>query len=352
MKHTLPPTQLVPTLARLRAGLMIALMIALTLATVTGVSSAQSRPMSTHEADASLHDDILNASAGSPIGRNIYVLDTAHHRVAIFDSNGNHLGQFDHGFSSPTGMTLDGSNNLYVKDGNYHCQADKFNSKGQFVLQFGACETQGLGLGIFDNIGSMAIDATGNVWVTSPDFYYMQKVDSSGNFLSIVCMANVGTGCSVPVTPFLVQPSGIAVDRSGNIYVTNIYQTTGYSVVKFNSNGVYLSTFGSSGSGDGQFTYPENLAIDSTGNIYVADTGNNRIEKFGPNGKYLSQFGSPGSGDGQFNMPVGLAFDPDGNVYVSDVGNDRIQKFDSHGTYLSQFGQGLLLGPNAVAVRK
>jgi tripartite motif-containing protein 71 len=348
MKHTLPPKQFVPTLALVNAGLMIVL----TLATVTGVSSAQSRPMATHDAETYLYDNALSADPASRVGGNIYVLDTAHHRVAIFDANGNQLGQFNHGFSSPTGMALDASNNLYVKDGNYHCQADKFNSKGQFVLQFGACDTQGLGLGVFDNIGSMAVDATGDVWVTSPDFYYMQKVDNSGNFLSIVCMANVGTGCSIPVTPFLVQPYGIALDHSGNIYVTNVDQTTGYSVVKFNSSGVYLSTFGSSGSGDGQFTYPQNLAIDSTGDIYVADTGNNRIEKFGPNGKYLSQFGSFGSGDGQFNNPVGLAFDPEGNIYVSDVNNDRIQKFSSSGTYLSQFGNGLLFGPNAVAVRK
>jgi DNA-binding beta-propeller fold protein YncE len=248
-------------------------------------------------------------------------------------------------------MALDAINNVYVKDGNNHCQADKFNDAGQFVFQFGACGIDGIGLGIFDNIGSMAIDARGDIWVSSPDFYYIQKIDSSGNFLKIICMANVLAGCT-PATSFAVQPYGIALDHGGNIYVTNVYPFNSYSVVKFSSDGVYLATIGSTGSGNGQFNYPQNLAIDSTGDIFVADTGNNRVQKFDSQGNYLSQFGSFGSGNGQFDYPVGLAFDSDGNIYVSDLGNERVQKFSSDGTYLSQFGNGLLFGPIAVVVRK
>lgn len=350
MKHILF-SRVVPTLVQIRLGLIAAV----TLATLVSAGFAQSRPARTPATGTSDYNDAWGLSAGSGAGglAKIAVLDTDNHRVDIFDSNGNQLGQFGHGFDLPTGIALDASSNLYVKDGNYHCQADKFDNKGQFLFQFGACANGGIGLGIFDNIGSMAVDARGNVWVTSPDFYYMQKVDSSGNFLSIVCMANVGvTGCS-PATSFSVQPYGIALDLSGNIYVTNVDPFTGYCVVKFNSSGIYLATIGSTGSGNGQFNYPQNVAIDASGHIYVADTGNNRIEKFDTNGVYLSQFGSFGSGDGQFNYPVGLAFDPHGNVYVSDVGNDRIQKFDHNGNYLSQFGNGqLFFGPIGVVVRK
>jgi DNA-binding beta-propeller fold protein YncE len=82
-------------------------------------------------------------------------------------------------------------------------------------------------------------------------------------------MANVVTGCN-PATPFSVQPSGVAVDPSGNVYVTNVNPSTGYNVVKFTSSGVYLATIGSSGSGNGQFIDPENIAINASG-IYVAD---------------------------------------------------------------------------------
>jgi DNA-binding beta-propeller fold protein YncE len=324
----------------------------MSLAAASVVGSAQSH-RSTKETVAT-----ASAPASSEIsGGYIAVLDTDNHRVQVFDGAGNYLSQFEHGFDLPTGIALDSRSNLYVKDGNVNCQADKFHFDGELLFQFGACATDGIGLGIFDNVGSVAVDAGGDVWISSPDFYYMQKIDSAGNFLSIVCMANVGiTGCNA-ATPFSVQPYGIALDASGNIYVTNVDPFTGYNVVKFSNAGVYLATIGSSGAGNGQFEYPENLAVSSSGKLYVADSENNRIQIFDSAGVYLSQFGSLGSGDGQFDYPVGLAFDASGNVYVGDVGNNRIQKFDSDGDYLSQFGSGgsgngQFFAPYGVVVQK
>jgi len=122
----------------------------------------------------------------------IYVLDTDNHRVQIFNRDGVYRSQFRHSFDLPTGIALDSNTNVYVKDGNSHCRADKFDSKGGFILQFGACAHGAIGRRIFDNVGALATTATGNVWVTSPDFYYMQEFDGSGKFLHIVCMANVG----------------------------------------------------------------------------------------------------------------------------------------------------------------
>lgn len=94
----------------------------------------------------------------------------------------------------------------------------------------------------------------------------------------------------------------------------NVDPFTGYNVMKFNSSGVYLATIGSAGSDDGQFSDPQNTAIDASGNLYVTGAGNNRIEKFDTNGVCLRQFSSFGSGNGQFNDPVGLAFDLHGHV--------------------------------------
>ena len=71
------------------------------------------------------------------------------------------------------------------------------------------------------------------------------------------------------------------------------------------------------------------------GNIYVADAGNNRIQKFNSSGTYVSQFGSTGSGNGQFSNPFAIAIDGLGNIYVCDNSNDRIQKFNSSGTYIT-----------------
>lgn len=286
-----------------------------------------------------LNDTWVLGAATVTASGNIYVVDTDNSRVQIFDSGAVYLNQFDHGFDLPTDITLDPNKNVYVKDGNLNCHVDKFDSTGTWLLSFGACSTSGIGIGIFDNTGSVVSDAAGNVWVTSPDFYYMQKFDGAGNFLAIVCMADVGVPNCPQATPFLVQPQGIEIDAGGNIYVSNAYPfTNGFNIVKFDASGNYLNSFGSAGSGDGQFSDPEGMAFDAAGDIYVADAGNNRVQKFDAGGNYISQFGSQGSGDGQFRAPLAIAFDTTGKIYVTDDANNRVQVFDANGNYLSQFG--------------
>jgi sugar lactone lactonase YvrE len=87
-----------------------------------------------------------------------------------------------------------------------------------------------------------------------------------------------------------------------------------------------------------EFNFPIGIAVDGSGNVYVADTYNNRIQKFSSSGVYLTQWGRPGQGDGLFNQPYGVAVDGSGNVYVADTVNHRIQKFDSIGRYIAQWG--------------
>jgi uncharacterized protein (TIGR03663 family) len=112
-----------------------------------------------------------------------------------------------------------------------------------------------------------------------------------------------------------------------------------------------LLEFGRFGSGPGQFNEPKDLTVDKSGNIFVADNKNDRIEKFGPDGKFISSWGSAGKGDGQFDKPTGIGLDSSGNVYVADTWNHRIQKFDSNGKYISQFGDSnLFWAPKDVVV--
>jgi len=96
---------------------------------------------------------------------------------------------------------------------------------------------------------------------------------------------------------------------------------------KFNSNGNFILGWGSVGSGPGQFNRPWSVAVDGSGNVYVGDNDNNRVQKFDSSGGYITQWGTPGSGDGQFSGPGGIAVDASNNVYVSDRGNSRVQKF-------------------------
>ena len=130
-------------------------------------------------------------------------------------------------------------------------------------------------------------------------------------------------------------PAMAAVDSSGNIYVTDNYN---HRVQKFASDGTFLTKWGSQGAGNGQFDAPVGIAIDGTGNVYVADMENHTIQKFTSDGAYLTQWGSQGTGNGQFNFPFGVAVDSAGNIYAVDGGNNRIQKFTSDGTYLTQWG--------------
>lgn len=103
-----------------------------------------------------------------------------------------------------------------------------------------------------------------------------------------------------------------------------------------------VGVFGQEGSADGEFLVAGGVAVNqTTGDVYVVDVGNNRVERFDANGSFLSQFGSSGSGDGEFAFngeTAGIAVAPDGSVYVADVGNNRIQKFDAAGNFVSTFG--------------
>ena len=127
------------------------------------------------------------------------------------------------------------------------------------------------------------------------------------------------------------SPHGVAVDSSGNVYVA---EQGNYRVQKFDSNGGYLTQWGGQGSGNGQFSGPVGVAVDRHDNVYVTDWGSHRIQKFDSNGHYLTQWGSNGSGNGQFSGPVGVAVDSSGNVYVADYENHRIQKFAQGGLVL------------------
>ena len=140
--------------------------------------------------------------------------------------------------------------------------------------------------------------------------------------------------------PFDV-PVGVAADAEGNIYVMD---TNHSRVQKFDSQGNFLSMWGSEGSGDGQFgaildPHEGRLAVDPQGNVYVIDLKNFRIQKFDSNGNYLTQWGTEGDGEGQFREPLDIAIDKQNNVYVSDVTNSTVQKFDETGRFLLRWGK-------------
>jgi len=98
-------------------------------------------------------------------------------------------------------------------------------------------------------------------------------------------------------------------------------------IQKFTNAGAFVGKWGSSGSLQGLFNFPDGAAVDFLGNVYVTDTGNNRLQKFTSSGVFLSQWGSYGTGQGQFSTPFHSCVAPNGDVFVSDSDNQRIQRF-------------------------
>ena len=138
-----------------------------------------------------------------------------------------------------------------------------------------------------------------------------------------------------------VFPHGIAVDKDGNIWVTDGQgrDGKGHQVFKFSPDGEVLMTLGKAGvAGDGPDTFnqPDDVAIAPNGDIFVSDghtpaMGNARVMKFAKDGKFIKQWGKHGSGPGEFEVPHALAFDSRGRLFVGDRANNRIQIFDQDG---------------------
>lgn len=99
-------------------------------------------------------------------------------------------------------------------------------------------------------------------------------------------------------SPANVQPESVAVDSSGNVYVTDLNNN---SVWKFTADGTPVTKWGTLGSGPGQFNYPEGIAVSSTGYVYVADSNNNRVQEFTLAGAFVREWGSPGTDTGKFD---------------------------------------------------
>ena len=162
-----------------------------------------------------------------------------------------------------------------------------------------------------------------------------------------------------PNQAYFCQPSGVAVDSAGNMYIAD---TNNHRIVKMNSSGTVVAAWGSKGSGQGQFKYPQGVAVAPTGEVFVCDTANNRIQVLDSSGTYLRQWGSRGSGDSQFDWPLSIAVDGT-NVYVADTGQYRsgdgyghvVKKFLYDGTFVAKWGghgsaNGLFDCPSGIAV--
>jgi uncharacterized protein (TIGR03663 family) len=182
---------------------------------------------------------------------------------------------------------------------------------------------------------AIAISPQGQVYVADSGNHRIQVFDQNGNFLKAwggVEGANPGE---------LTEPWGIAISEDGRVYVAD---TWNHRIQVFDEDGNFITEFGTFANTNGEvdawpgaFWGPRGIAIDKEGNVYVADTGNKRIQKFTPDGMYLGVWGGGGVVPGRFEEPVDVAIDHNGNIYVTDTWNQRIQKFDSDFNFIAEW---------------
>ena len=211
----------------------------------------------------------------------------------------------------------------------YGCRIGKFTigtvpGDEEFINEFGK---PGEGEGEFIWPVGLALDRQGNVYVTDEWLNRVSIFDKDGNFLSHWGRSGAGDG-------EFNRPSGIVADQNDDLYVVD---SLSHRVQKFTKEGSYLGQWGSRGGGEGEFNSPWGITIDRQGYVYVADHKNNRVQKFTPEGEFVAEIGSYGTGKGQLNRPTDVAVDSDGDVYVCDWANNRVQAYASDGKFFCSF---------------
>jgi sugar lactone lactonase YvrE len=265
-------------------------------------------------------------------------------------------------FNGPSALAFDGSGNLYVADTSSNViraasPAAAVTTLAGTVGSYGYADGAGLAAQFAQPTG-VAVDGAGNIYVADEAANTIRKITSAGVVTTFAGAAGQcgyvdGTGTDAR----LCGPWGVAVDSSGNLFVAE--QVT--SVIRKITPAGVVTTFAgtaySSGSADGtgpnaQFSGPRAVAVDGADNIYVADTSNNTIRKITPAGVVTTLAGTaplPGSDDGigaaaRFLAPTGVAVDGAGNVYVADSSNELIRQITPAGVVTTLAGNPMTPG--------
>ncbi len=244
----------------------------------------------------------------------------------------------------PQGIAVDSQGNTLISNGrgvnpdgtpNYNLgnKIEKFSPTGQYI---GAIGSGGTGPGQFDEPTTVDFNpVTGDLYAGDVYNNRINQFDSQGNFIR-----SFANGEFTPLVEgrFFFGPSGVTFDKAGNVYAGDF---NGERILKFTPDGKQIGVIGgTNGTAPGQFQGVAGVRISPvSGNIFVADQYNNRVQVLDPNGNPLLAFGSAGSGPGQLLQPIGIEVDDQENVYVADSINSRVQVFDKNGNFLTSYGK-------------
>ncbi|KAA0253821.1 MAG: hypothetical protein EDX89_12655 [Acidobacteria bacterium] len=265
-------------------------------------------------------------------------------------------------FGYPDGVAVDASGNVYVADSLNHT-IRKVTPAGAVTTLAGLAGSSGAADGTgsaarFDDPDGMAVDASGNLYVADYGNHTIRYVTPAGVVTTLAGLAgSAGSADGTGSAARFDNPIGVAVDASGIIYVADYWNHTIRKVTPAGVVTTLAGLAGSSGAADGtgsaaQFSFPEGLAADISGSLYVADRGNRTIRRVTPAGVVTTLAGlagSLGSADGtgstaRFGGPAGVAVDSSGNVYVADASNHTIRKVTPAGDVTTLAGLALSPG--------
>jgi sugar lactone lactonase YvrE len=276
-------------------------------------------------------------------------------------------------FCGPQGVAVDRAGNVYVADsGNNTIRritpagtvttiagsppSPSTPSIGSSIYLYGAAGSYGSADGIgkaarFAAPLGVAVDSAGNVYVADTGNDTIRSITPSGAVATLAGTAIQGADDGTGGAAQFFRPVGVALDYARNLYVADAYN---HAIRKITPAGAVTTLAGSpgkAGSADGTgsaalFNYPEGVAVDGTGNVYVADTYNDTIRKITPAGLVTTLAGSPGNagsadgtgGSARFDCPFGVAVDGVGNVYVGDSSNHEVRRITPTGVVTTLAG--------------
>lgn len=266
-------------------------------------------------------------------------------RIQKFNSDGSFVqawGNFsetatNNGYALPSSITWCSTlNRLFITDTMHN--------------RVGVVEVNGTWYSSFTGPSDLSFHAPrGICYIPTPSSQYFAVADTNRDrvckvFASGAKYWSKGSGQSSQEGMFYF-PRAVAADTSGNVYVADTFNQR---VQKLDPSGNFLARYGGRGTLDGAFDRPNAICTDSSGNVYVADTYNSRVQKFDANGGFLLKFGTKGTSDADMNWPQGIDVDGSGNIYIADSENNRIKKFNSAGNFVAKFST--INKPTGVAV--
>ena len=300
----------------------------------------------------------------------LYIADVGSNRVRRVDANGiittvAGTGVVGYGgdngpavdalLNGPTGLALDRAGNLYIADSSNRCirrvdasgiittvaGSDTFAENDTGYIGDGGPAVQALLM----RPSGVALDNAGNLYIADTWDHRIRRVDASGIITTIAGTGGGGFGGDngPAVKALLRSPSGIALDNAGNLYIAGLYSNR---IRRVDASGIITTIAGSDYgfSGDGGpaiqalLKYPDDVAVDGAGNLYIADSHNHRIRRVDASGIITTIAGTGVGGfsgnngpavDAQLDLPTSVALDGAGNLYIADSYNSCIRRVDA-----------------------